>query len=255
MENSLHGCDECMVIIRTCHLVTMSVQTKGSHRGTDKHPVSYGEEQGKKFSGVAMGLPRGHGVVTGHCMARARAPKIRACLSQTSGNRTAQQRPWVSVSAPKLWRYWQVLHCTVLCFLLTFSIEDGLKGRTEKAVVAGSHLAHLPLQKTHILWTRLWIPNVKAITSERSYSQFHISARTRRLHGHPTAISKHNPQQALPHRWPWRESPPRSWEQPKAKWRAGYWNVGSWAASQPLRRDLYSWAIFGTHFSLVTITV
>lgn len=54
-ENFLHRCDKRVVIIRTCHLVTTSAQTKGSHRGRGKHQVSYGDEQGKKFSSVAIG--------------------------------------------------------------------------------------------------------------------------------------------------------------------------------------------------------
>lgn len=52
-ENFLHRCDKRVVIIGTCHLVTTSAQTKGSHRGRGKHAVSYGDEEGKKFSSVA----------------------------------------------------------------------------------------------------------------------------------------------------------------------------------------------------------
>lgn len=68
MENSLHPWDKRVVIIRTCHLVTMSVQTKGSHRGRDKHQMSYGDEQGKKFSSIAIGPSQGHWMVKGRFM-------------------------------------------------------------------------------------------------------------------------------------------------------------------------------------------
>lgn len=54
-----------MGIIRTCHLVTTSVQTKGSHRGRDRHPMSYGGAQGKKFSPGATGPWRGHSALRG----------------------------------------------------------------------------------------------------------------------------------------------------------------------------------------------
>jgi len=65
----------------------MSVQTKGSHRGRDKHQMSYGDEQGKKFSSIAIGLSQGHWMVTGRFMLVAWLSKIKAYFSQRGKNR------------------------------------------------------------------------------------------------------------------------------------------------------------------------
>lgn len=88
MENLLHPGDKRVVVIRTCHLVTMSVQTKGSHRGRDKHQMSYGDEQGKKFSSIAIGPLQGHWVVKGHFILVAWLSKIKAYFSRHGKNRT-----------------------------------------------------------------------------------------------------------------------------------------------------------------------
>lgn len=88
MENFLHPCDKCVVIIGTCHLVTMSAQTKGSRGGRDKHQMSYGDEQGKKFSSIAIGPSQGHWMVKGRFIPVARLSKINAYFSRHGKNRT-----------------------------------------------------------------------------------------------------------------------------------------------------------------------
>lgn len=149
-----------------CHLVTMSARTKGSHRGRVKHQVSYGDEQGKKFSTIAIGPLQGHRMVKGRFRWVVELSKITDYFSWRGKNRGARTGHVAkSLLSNELGSLTSIIFHSVwqskrsVSFELSEwrnSTETPQNGWVKMAVAATSNLKYFPLPKTHILWLGLW---------------------------------------------------------------------------------------------------
>lgn len=177
MESLLQPRGKCGVIIRTCHLVTMSARTKGSHRGRVEHQVSYGDEQGKKFSTVAIGPLQGHRMVKGRFRWAARLSKITDYFSRRGKNRRVRTGHVAKSLFPnELGSLTSIIFHFVWHSKRSVSFElSEWRNSTETprnrwvkmAVAASSNLKYFPLSKTHVLWLGLWVATTRQWHTER----------------------------------------------------------------------------------------